>query len=70
MNDSRYDYDRGCGHQLERAVRVGDRVETGTVFLNRADYLDPACAGRGQGHRPGGDLSVISYTVNTPDPII
>ena len=26
----------------ERAEALGHRVETGTVFMNRADYLDPA----------------------------
>ncbi|MFQ6550667.1 aldehyde dehydrogenase family protein [Aestuariibius sp. 2305UL40-4] len=26
----------------ERALALGRRIETGTVFLNRADYLDPA----------------------------
>ncbi|MEM8760962.1 MAG: aldehyde dehydrogenase family protein, partial [Pseudomonadota bacterium] len=26
----------------ERAVRIGDGIETGTVFMNRCDYLDPA----------------------------
>ena len=26
---------------------LGDRLETGTVFLNRCDYLDPALAWTG-----------------------
>ncbi len=29
---------------LERAQRIGDRLETGTVFMNRCDYLDPELA--------------------------
>jgi acyl-CoA reductase-like NAD-dependent aldehyde dehydrogenase len=29
---------------LEAAERIGDAVETGTVYMNRADYLDPALA--------------------------
>ena len=29
---------------LDRAERVGDRLETGTVFMNRCDYLDPELA--------------------------
>ena len=47
---------------LERAQRVGDRVETGTVFMNRADYLDPGLCWTGckQTGR-GGSLSVIGY---------
>jgi acyl-CoA reductase-like NAD-dependent aldehyde dehydrogenase len=31
----------------ERAAAIGDRVETGTVFMNRCDYLDPALAWTG-----------------------
>ncbi len=47
---------------VDRAERVGDRVETGTVFLNRADYLDPGLCWTGckQTGR-GGGLSVIGY---------
>jgi len=39
---------------VDAATALGDRLETGTVFLNRCDYLDPAlawvgvkCSGRG-----------------------
>ncbi len=47
---------------LERAVRVGDRIETGTVFLNRADYLDPGLCWTGcKDTGRGGGLSVIGY---------
>jgi acyl-CoA reductase-like NAD-dependent aldehyde dehydrogenase len=28
----------------EAALRIGDALETGTVYMNRADYLDPALA--------------------------
>ena len=28
----------------DAAARIGDRIETGTVYMNRADYLDPALA--------------------------
>lgn len=28
----------------EAAMRIGDRIETGTWFMNRCDYLDPALA--------------------------
>ena len=63
MNDSRY----GLTASLwtgdpERAVAVGDRVETGTVFLNRADYLDPGLCWTGvKDTGRGGGLSVIGY---------
>ncbi len=30
-----------------RAEALGDALETGTVFLNRCDYLDPALAWTG-----------------------
>ncbi|MGH1453545.1 MAG: aldehyde dehydrogenase family protein [Paracoccaceae bacterium] len=47
---------------IDRAIAVGDRIETGTVFMNRADYLDPALCWTGckQTGR-GGGLSVIGY---------
>ena len=63
MNDSHY----GLTASLwtgdpERAVAVGDRVETGTVFLNRADYLDPGLCWTGvKDTGRGGGLSVIGY---------
>jgi acyl-CoA reductase-like NAD-dependent aldehyde dehydrogenase len=46
----------------ERAAAVGARVETGTVFMNRADYLDPALCWTGcKDTGRGGSLSVIGY---------
>lgn len=32
---------------VEAAKNLGDRIETGTVFMNRCDYLDPALAWTG-----------------------
>ena len=47
---------------LERAQRVGDQVETGTIFMNRADYLDPGLCWTGcKDTGRGGGLSVIGY---------
>ena len=45
-----------------RAAEIGTKIETGTVFMNRADYLDPALCWTGckQTGR-GGALSVIGY---------
>ena len=40
LRPDRRDLDRGRG----RALSIGDRVETGTWFMNRCDYLDPALA--------------------------
>ena len=48
MNDSRYGLTASVWTKdAEAAVRVGDRVETGTWFMNRCDYLDPALAWTG-----------------------
>ncbi len=46
----------------DRAERLGARIETGTVFQNRADYLDPALCWTGcKMTGKGGGLSVIGY---------
>ncbi len=45
-----------------RAAAIGARIETGTVFMNRADYLDPALCWTGcKDTGRGGSLSVIGY---------
>ncbi|MDA7422206.1 aldehyde dehydrogenase family protein, partial [Tritonibacter multivorans] len=47
---------------VERAARIGDQLETGTVFMNRADYLDPGLCWTGcKNTGRGGGLSVIGY---------
>jgi acyl-CoA reductase-like NAD-dependent aldehyde dehydrogenase len=48
MNDSRYGLTASIWTtDAEAAVRIGDRVDTGTWFMNRCDYLDPALAWTG-----------------------
>ena len=43
MNDSAYGLTASIWtSDPERAARVGERVETGTFFMNRCDFLDPA----------------------------
>ncbi|MGO7522528.1 aldehyde dehydrogenase family protein, partial [Rhizobium brockwellii] len=43
MNDSQYGLTASLWTKdVERAGRLGLEIETGTVFMNRADYLDPA----------------------------
>jgi acyl-CoA reductase-like NAD-dependent aldehyde dehydrogenase len=43
MNDSRYGLTASIWTQdTDKAAEIGARIETGTVFMNRADYLDPA----------------------------
>ncbi|WP_282040408.1 aldehyde dehydrogenase family protein [Halomonas alimentaria] len=63
MNDSRFGLTASLWTaDIERAQRVGDRVDTGTVFMNRADYLDPGLCWTGcKDTGRGGGLSVIGY---------
>ncbi|GGE15889.1 aldehyde dehydrogenase [Primorskyibacter flagellatus] len=63
MNDSRYGLTASLWTaDVERAARIGDRIETGTVFMNRADYLDPGLCWTGcKDTGRGGGLSVIGY---------
>ncbi|MGQ3486804.1 aldehyde dehydrogenase family protein [Roseovarius pacificus] len=63
MNDSPFGLTASLWTQDEaRAARVGDAIETGTIFMNRADYLDPALCWTGcKNTGRGGALSVIGY---------
>ena len=48
MNDSRYGLTASIWtSDAEAAVRIGAEIETGTCFMNRCDYLDPALAWTG-----------------------
>ena len=45
-----------------RAAEIGSQLETGTVFMNRADYLDPALCWNGcKNTGRGGALSIIGF---------
>lgn len=49
-------------NDAERAASLGARIETGTVFMNRADYLDPALCWTGcKNTGRGGALSEIGF---------
>ena len=63
MNDSEFGLTASLWTaDIDRAMRVGDQIETGTVFLNRADYLDPGLCWTGcKNTGRGGGLSVIGY---------
>ncbi|QGX99373.1 aldehyde dehydrogenase family protein [Roseovarius faecimaris] len=63
MNDSQFGLTASLWtRDLDRAAAVGDRIETGTVFMNRADYLDPGLCWTGcKDTGRGGGLSVIGY---------
>ena len=67
MNDSPY----GLTASLwtadpDRALALGRRVETGTVFLNRADYVDPGVCWTGcKDTGRGGAMSALGYLAVT-----
>ncbi len=63
MNDSEFGLTASLWTQdVDRAARVGDQIETGTVFMNRADYLDPGLCWTGcKNTGRGGGLSVIGF---------
>ncbi len=45
-----------------RAAKIGAQIDTGTIFMNRADYLDPGLCWTGcKNTGRGGALSVIGY---------
>lgn len=63
MNDSPYGLTASIWTEdLDAAARIGAEVETGTVFANRCDYLDPALVWTGVKETgKGGALSEIGY---------
>ncbi|TBB45336.1 aldehyde dehydrogenase family protein [Rhizobium ruizarguesonis] len=63
MNDSQYGLTASLWTKdVERAGRLGREIETGTVFMNRADYLDPALCWTGVKETGrGGSLSIIGF---------
>ena len=63
MNDSNFGLTASLWTQdPARAEHIADQIETGTVFMNRADYLDPALCWTGcKDTGRGGGLSVIGY---------
>ena len=63
MNDSSFGLTASLWTQdVARAEWIADQIETGTVFMNRADYLDPGLCWTGcKDTGRGGGLSVIGY---------
>jgi len=63
MNDSDFGLTASLWTQdATRAARIGREIHTGTVFMNRCDYLDPqlcwtGCKDTGR----GAGLSVLGY---------
>jgi acyl-CoA reductase-like NAD-dependent aldehyde dehydrogenase len=67
MNHSRYGLTASIWTtDVDAAVRIGDRVEAGTCFQNRCDYLDPALAWTGvKDSGRGCSLSRFGYAALT-----
>jgi acyl-CoA reductase-like NAD-dependent aldehyde dehydrogenase len=63
MNDSRYGLTASIWtNDLDKALQIGDNVETGTWFMNRCDYLDPELAWTGvKDSGKGCTLSSLGY---------
>jgi acyl-CoA reductase-like NAD-dependent aldehyde dehydrogenase len=63
MNDSPYGLSAAIWTaDVDAAERIGDRLETGTVFMNRCDYLDPGLAWTGvKDTGRGASLSTLGY---------
>ncbi|MDT0684215.1 aldehyde dehydrogenase family protein [Roseicyclus sp. F158] len=67
MNDSRFGLTASIWtRDLDRAADLGDRIETGTLFMNRADYLDPALCWTGcKDTGRGAGLSILGIQALT-----
>ncbi len=63
MNDSPYGLTASIWTtDTDHAATIGDRVETGTVFMNRCDYVDPGLVWTGvKDTGKGGAMSVVGY---------
>jgi len=63
MNDSEFGLTASVFTQdIDTAVMIGEQLETGTFFVNRCDYLDPALAWTGvKNSGRGCTLSALGY---------
>ena len=63
MNDSPYGLTASLWtSDVERAAALGKRIETGTLFMNRCDYVDPGLVWTGvKNTGKGGAMSRIGY---------
>lgn len=63
MNDSKYGLTASIWTaNSDEAIALGSKIETGTVFMNRCDYLDPALAWTGvKNSGRGVTLSKMGY---------
>jgi acyl-CoA reductase-like NAD-dependent aldehyde dehydrogenase len=67
MNDSKYGLTCALWtSDTDEAEKIGDRLETGTIYMNRCDYLDPALAWVGvKDSGRGATLSRVGYEMLT-----
>jgi acyl-CoA reductase-like NAD-dependent aldehyde dehydrogenase len=67
MNDSDYGLTAALWtSDADAAQKIGDQLNTGTVFMNRCDYLDPALAWTGVKNTGRGiTLSALGYEAMT-----
>lgn len=63
MNDSQYGLTASIWTKdVKKALKLGGEIETGTLFMNRCDYLDPALAWTGvKNSGRGCTLSALGY---------
>lgn len=67
MNDSQYGLTASVfSEDIDAAIAIGEQVQTGTFFVNRCDYLDPALAWTGVKNSGRGcslsELGFINFT--------
>ena len=73
MNDSPYGLTASIWTEDLRHAppALGAQVRTGTVFMNRADYLDPALTWTGvKDTGRGGSLSYLGFPFRNPPQIL
>ena len=63
MNDSEFGLTASVfSKDIEGAIAIGEQIQTGTFFVNRCDYLDPALAWTGiKNSGRGCTLSSLGY---------
>ncbi|VAW24471.1 Aldehyde dehydrogenase [hydrothermal vent metagenome] len=63
MNDSEFGLTASLWtSDVDRAAKIGRQIETGTIFMNRADYIDPGLCWSGcKNTGRGGAMSQIGY---------
>ena len=69
MNDSKYGLTASIWTEdITKGLELAEEIETGTAYINRCDYLDPALAWTGVKNTGiGCSLSILGYNqITTP----